>query len=348
MSRLPFPCRFPSRQRGFTLVELLVVMVIIAILVAILLPAVQRVRETARVTTCGNNLRQIGLAVANFEARERHYPPSMKLCEPDANGRIHGWSVLALLLPHMEQGSMFSKIDFTRSVKEGAEVTTADGSVVKLSSLRVATYVCPSERRDEPRTEDGVATNYPINYGVNMGVWFVYDPQTGQGGEGICYPGSRVRNSEVTDGVSYTFCAAEVKAWNPYYRGSGFTEDLPIPQIADIGGLGGSFQASGGHTEWTEGRVVQIGFTTTFTPNAKVDCDVDDVTYDADWSSQAEGTSTTAKTFAAVTARSYHRGGVNTVMLDSSVHWFNDDTNLGVWRAHSTRHAGELMPSKNQ
>jgi prepilin-type processing-associated H-X9-DG protein len=193
-----------------------------------------------------------------------------------------------------------------------------------------------------------VATNYPFNYVVNMGVWFVYDPQTAQGGDGPFFPGSKVRAAEVTDGVSYTLCAAEVKGWNPYYRGSGLVPGNVPPVPADICGLGGSFQTNGGHTEWGEGRVVQVGFTTAYSPNAKVPCDVNGVTYDVDWSSQAEGMSATVKTFAAVTARSYHRSGVNAVMLDGSVHWFSDDTNLGVWRAYSTRAGGEIIPSASQ
>jgi len=64
--------------RGFTLVELLVVMVIVGLLMAMLLPAVQKAREAARVTACSNNLKQIALATANFEARNGYYPPSFK------------------------------------------------------------------------------------------------------------------------------------------------------------------------------------------------------------------------------------------------------------------------------
>jgi prepilin-type N-terminal cleavage/methylation domain-containing protein len=343
------PKRRRSAQAGFTLVELLVVMIIIGILIMLLVPAVQKARETARVTSCANNLRQIALAATNFEARNGAYPPSMKMCEPDANGRIHGWSIHALLLPHLEQGSLFSKIDFTHSLREAGQVVTADGSVVNLASLRVPTYLCPSEQRDEPRVENGEATNYPFDYAFNLGVWFVYDPQTGQGGAGMCYPGSQVRAARVTDGLSYTLCAAEVKGWTPYYRGSGLTApELATLTPSAICGLGGSFQPSGGHTEWPEGRAVQIGFTTAFAPNTKVFCEESGTTYDVDWSSQGEGISTTVPTYAAVTARSYHAGGVNTVMLDCSIRWFRDDVDLGVWRAFSTRQGGELIPSKDQ
>jgi len=335
-----------SPQRGFTLVELLVVMVIIGLLMAMLLTAVQRVRENARVTSCANNLKQIALAVASYEARHGYYPPSMKRCVADSNGRINGWSIQALLLPYVEQNQIFSQINFDRSLREAGQVQMADGKMMNLAALRVPTYLCPSERRDEPRLDkNGVPTNWPINYGVNLGVWFVYDPATDKGGEGAFYPFSKITAAEVSDGLSFTLCAAEVKGYNPHYRNADRTGDLPLPVPADIGEFGGSFYTTG-HTEWVEGRAVQIGFTTTFAPNTKVLCNVDDVTYDVDWSNHMEGTSTTVPTYAAVTARSYHRDGINAAMLDGSVRWFGNDINLNVWRAFSTRRGDEIIPPK--
>ena len=130
-----------SRESGFTLVELLVVMIILALLFALLLPAVQSARETARVSACANNLRQIGLAVANFEARNRVFPaPNMPTAT--SAGNIDPWSVQAQLLPFLELGGMSSAIDFTQSYNLDPTVTAADGSVVRLRSLRVSTCLC--------------------------------------------------------------------------------------------------------------------------------------------------------------------------------------------------------------
>ena len=357
MSRIVMPLsRNPLRRRvrhhrrkAFTLIELLVVMVIVGILIGLLVPAVQAARESARRTACSNQQRQITLAVANHEVQNRHYPPSWKSTVPDASGNINGWSTLALLLPNMEQSPLVSNVDFDLGYEAATDIQTADGTVDLLSSMRIPTFLCPSERRDEVRLSSGIETHYPLNYAMNLGVWFVWDPATGQGGEGAFYPESNLRASEFRDGLSYTLCAAEVKAWTPYYRNAGLAADPGIPATpSDVCGLGGDFKSNSGHTEWVDGRAHQVGFTSTFRPNTEVLCDDNGTTYDVDWTNQQEGKSTTAATYAAVTARSYHEGGVNVALMDGSVRWFGDDISLGVWQAYSTRDGGEIIPSDDQ
>jgi prepilin-type processing-associated H-X9-DG protein len=323
-------------------------MVIIGVLVSLLMVGVQHAREAARNTSCKNNMRQIGLATANFETHKRHFPPSWQATIPDSNDQINGWSAHALLLPYLEQSNIESEIDFQRSYNQARAVVTADGEAVLLSSLRIPTYLCPTEIRDEVRISDGVAQHYPLNYAVNEGVWLVWDPQTRTGGSGAFHPESRLRHGAFLDGMSYTIGLAEVKAWTPYYRNAALSNDqlATIPRPTDICPLGGDFKTNSGHTEWVDGRVHQIGFTTAFQPNQIVSCEVNGRVYDADWTNQQEGKSATAATFAAVTARSYHPGGgVNAVMMDGSVRWFDSEIGLGVWRALSTRDGGEILPS---
>ena len=113
-----------------------------------------------------------------------------------------------------------------------------------------------------------------------------------------------------------------------------------------MAGLGGSFQSNNGHTQWVDGRSIQTGFTTTFAPDTVVPASVSGVNYDIDWTNEQEGRSTTVPTYSAVTARSYHSGGVNASLMDGSVHWYADAINLGVWQALSTRAGGELLPAK--
>jgi prepilin-type N-terminal cleavage/methylation domain-containing protein len=96
-----------SKGSAFSLVELLVVIAIVGALVALLLPAVQAAKEAARRNSCLNNLRQLGLAVANYESSQRVYPPSW-----DPGG---GWSAVARLLPFLEEDPIGSQIDFSVS-----------------------------------------------------------------------------------------------------------------------------------------------------------------------------------------------------------------------------------------
>src|SRR3954451_7970229 len=103
----------PSRRRtAFTLVELLVVDAIIGVLVALVLPAVQAAREAARRMSCGNNLRQIGLGLQNFESAFKWFPSSLRPTHVDANGLFAGWSAPAQILPYLEQGNLYQGIDF--------------------------------------------------------------------------------------------------------------------------------------------------------------------------------------------------------------------------------------------
>ncbi len=391
------PCRRPlpanRRRLAFTLIELLVVMMIIGILLALLLPAVNATREGARSTQSKNNLKQIGLAIANFRASKGFYPPSWQAGEPPALGtglpNIDGWSIHILLLPYLEQKLIYDEIDFTRNynyyVQPNATAgttpplfTLADGSTTVLSTLRVPTYVSPAEPRDEIRENK----HYPVNYAVNLGTWFVYDPVTKKGGNGAAYPNSKLGDGAFVDGLTNTLCMAEVRAWWPYFRDSNRTavelgaatvdtpESAPVPLTpADLGGLMGTpgEYKETGHSEWFNGHAFHAGFTTVFRPNTRVMCanrvSASSATVNTtgtgdtniDWSNWQEGknrniaTPSTTPTYAAITARSYFSGLVNVSMMDGSVRAIDDKIDIGVWRALSTRWGKEKLPnSTNQ
>lgn len=127
-----------SQLRGFTLVELAVVIAIIAVLISLLLPAVQNAREQARRTQCTNNLAQLGIAVSSYEASYRCLPPgSVDLRGPiDDSATGYRFSWVARILPYIEKKSLANSLNFTQSVFSPAQVTA------RICSIN--TMFCPS------------------------------------------------------------------------------------------------------------------------------------------------------------------------------------------------------------
>lgn len=331
--------RSRPQRFAFTLVELLVVIAIIGILVGLLLPAVQAAREAARRMSCSNNMKQIILAVHNYESATKRVPPAWT--RPAQTG--DGWSAQARILPYIENIGLAGGVDFAAGYK--AATITVDGQSFKISSFRVPVYLCPSDVLDEGRVGDnGEPEHYPLSYGYNAGPWLVYNPATNRPGPGAFKTGTVSRFRDVLDGLSNTLGFGEVKGWTPYYRDADIAGTTAMPaDPTEICALGGSFKINTGHTEWVDGRVHQTGFTTTFSPNRKVLCEVSGNTYDLDWTNAREGRSNTLLTEAAVTSRSYHQGGVNVTMMDGSVRFVTDSIDLELWQNLSTRAGGEQV-----
>lgn len=323
----------PIPQRSaFTLVELLIVIAIIGVLTSLLLPAVQAAREAARRASCSNNLRQIGIALQNYHGTYKRFPPSTLL---PTGAKADDWSAQARLLPFLEEQNLEDLIDWNLAYNVQPAV----------SRVRVATYLCPSEIRDEDRP-DGSLTHYPLNYGINLGTWFVYDPNTRRGGNGFAFPNSRTSFATLRDGSSRTLAFAEVKAWNPYLRDGGNPAalDAAIPGTpADVVALGGNFKRNSGHTEWVDGRAHQTGFTATFPPNTKVTFTKGARVFDVDFNSSREGKTTDQITYAVVTSRSYHPGGVQVAFADGSGRFIAETIDLTTWRALATRNGREIV-----
>src|SRR6187431_1608878 len=108
-------CRLSRLPRAFTLVELLVVIAIIGVLVALLLPAVQAAREAARRMQCGNNLKQLTLAMHNYADTYKMFPIAIAWHEQRNSGaqeRAEAFSHLAMLLPYIERKPEYDKIDW--------------------------------------------------------------------------------------------------------------------------------------------------------------------------------------------------------------------------------------------
>ena len=113
--------------------------------------------------------------------------------------------------------------------------------------------------------------------------------------------------------------------------------------IRDRFKLGPQLNDNSGLVEWCDGPVHESGFTSAFSPNQFVAYEHSDGrVYDVDYNSRYEGTSGTQPTYAAITSRSYHRGLVQVVMMDGSVHSVADSIELSTWRSLSTRAGGEI------
>ncbi len=146
------------RPRGFTLIELLVVIAIIAVLISLLLPAVQSAREAARRVQCINNLKQIGLAFANYESANGVFPlGAMTGVTTAANSRWgtqlnnNGVSWVALTLPYLEQNTIFNSINFQVHITDGlAQPDFATAWYTKISVLQ-----CPSDGDQDGFRADG-------------------------------------------------------------------------------------------------------------------------------------------------------------------------------------------------
>jgi prepilin-type N-terminal cleavage/methylation domain-containing protein len=220
-----------SWSRGFTLVELLVVIAIIGILIALLLPAVQAAREAARRSSCQNNMKQICLAVLNYESARKQFPPSSYF---QASGSTSSWpySFRAMVLPYHEDTSLHSLIDFNYHWN--------DSRNAQAYLTPVPAYKCPTRGSTEKLyggdassvatgalVESQLAAHYYAIMGGAIGC-ATTDGYTVGGScsgssqatgvyavNGIMYPKSKTKAREITDGLSKTFLVGEV-SWDIY------------------------------------------------------------------------------------------------------------------------------------
>lgn len=315
------------------------VIAIVGILIAMLLPAVQQIREAARRTQCTNRLRQLALATLHYESAHSHFPTSFDL-EPGEIKR-GSWSIHAKLLPLMEQGSAHIKIDFNTDWHDQIETG--------VHTLGVPMFSCPSDVNEGNRIRDGVRYVHSTSYGFNMGTWFIFDPLTRETGNGSFRVARSTTHSSFRDGLSNTICATDVKSFTPYLRNAtSFDNALPespehFLNAAGETKLGSRIHDNTGHSVWTDGRVHHTGITVTFAPNTGVRFVHEGEEFDIDFNSQQEGRHASNVTWAAVTSRSWHPGGVNMARMDGSVGFIESGIHLEVWRAMGSIDGGEAV-----
>src|SRR5438105_6695294 len=203
-------------RRGFTLIELLVVIAIIAILIGLLVPAVQKVREAAARTQCGNNLHQLSIAAHNYHDVDRRFPPGInlpiskqsgavfptnllyksgKIPDPPSPGQFYSWA--EAILPYIEQTNLQTSLDLTQREYANCNGPNSVGAQV------VQIFICPTDLMPSNNvttyTTGGVTYYFGMNsYGANGGTrsWYISNMTT----DGVFWINSQVRLIGITDG----------------------------------------------------------------------------------------------------------------------------------------------------
>jgi prepilin-type N-terminal cleavage/methylation domain-containing protein len=337
-----------KNRAGFTLVELLVVIAIIGTLVGLLLPAVQAAREAARQSICNNNLKQIGLALANYESVKNRYPPARGLVEMKGNN--YDYTTGVVLLPFLEFSPEY---DLIRSVAAGG-TNPRNNQYSNGTTGKYKTFKCPS---DDTAFKVTTAGNYRINGGDTM----VTSDSYAQGYK-TCFRGPfqnvnldangkvtssntsygvYVRNKDIMDGLSKTFAYIEgiciSGATDP---AGGSIQSLSAFSVANWGsGTSRPADCMTAATNWIGTLYPGNGTATAYTAGA-------------DWASQdggigaqnqrvyamvppnggpgcTSGNSQYAHQYLYVNASSHHPGGAGAVMFDGRVVFVADDIDAG-------------------
>lgn len=322
--------RVPRNARsGFTLIELLVVIAIIGVLVALLLPAVQSAREAARRSQCNNNLKQMGIALHNYESTHGAFPPpKIYTHQPhelnDPEGHVINTTGFTMLLPFLEQEALFNAYNFHHAsvrvqTSRSANVNLVGNPEVNTTvvSTLVSAYWCPSDEEPEVHSTSSVGvyshqharrSNYLMcasrfNDDVNPATHGGRPPRKERG---AFYSDLSTRISDFRDGASNTTMIGE---------------SVQIRYDSNWG----PFWGSGTHTS-THGIVYPPSSSSypRQMPNAPVPGQNTDLTWAWVMSSQ-------------------HPGGLNMLFGDGSVRFIKDSINPATWWGLQTIAGGEVI-----
>jgi prepilin-type N-terminal cleavage/methylation domain-containing protein/prepilin-type processing-associated H-X9-DG protein len=291
-------------RRGFTLVELLVVIAIIATLIGLLLPAVQSAREAARRMSCGNNIRQLGLAMHLHHDGKKRLPPGNKSATSVTNAAIKVPTVV-YLLPYIEDRARADLFDFKQAWLSQLQIV---GQVIPA-------FQCPSDSTRVMDQSDGPGGDRKGSYGLNWGQNSVGTPFTGPSKlRAPFFEDYGAKFGEITDGTSKTLMLMEMiqapsegqgvdrraRIWNP---------------------TGGTYQLM---TRAAPNASTRDASRCVDRPEIGLPCTNND----------GGGASH-------MLSRSRHPGGVSVAMCDGSVQFVSDSIDLGAWQATSSINGGE-------
>jgi prepilin-type N-terminal cleavage/methylation domain-containing protein/prepilin-type processing-associated H-X9-DG protein len=370
--------------RGFTLIELLVVIAIIAVLIALLLPAVQAAREAARRIQCTNNLKQLGLAFANYESSNQMWcmgaitfgnangaNANNPMATPTGlSGTVNGLNWVALILPYVEQGTIYSSINFSLGYGSSASMP----ALATVWYTRLSVLSCPSDGDQQgfrnsgsgngdgqdisggspPAPPGGGAVQVPVSdYLVSYGDNYASGCNT----PGAIFP---------TESPYTAFPPAPGQPWVGWPGEQGTMLNVSsCTAVAPYGALRGMFDVNDGQTVRLAG--VTDGTSNTISageslPAQRADNNV------WEWNSGANGTTIPINypspqscnlpgngwgstnfasrcAYANVGFKSKHPGGANFLFVDGSVHFLKTSINIFTYCALGSRAAGEIVSS---
>ena len=331
------------RCQGFTLIELLVVIAIIAVLVGLLLPAVQQAREAARRAQCKNNLKQIGLAIHNYESTHSSFPP----------GRVGFpmvFSAHAAMLPYYDGGSLYNLIDFNTAPTFVEPPVAPYAKNVSAALTKIPTFLCPSDLGTVDGNSYGVT-----NYVMCMGSGTTPTTRFIRLGDGVMMDvklRGTVKFRDVTDGMSNTVAASEQTLGNGIAIGGNGSSSIPAstqPASSDqqvlnltggqndtvtgidasptacVVGATGFWKGNRG-AKWMNGHFGDTLYNHGLTPNSDYfDC------------------GNTSHNSGLTAARSRHIGGVHVQLCDGSTRFVSDNVYSVLWQGLASRAGGEII-----
>ncbi|MEM8946819.1 MAG: DUF1559 domain-containing protein [Planctomycetota bacterium] len=367
-----------QKNRAFTLVELLVVIAIIGVLIALLLPAVQAAREAARRTQCINNLKQMGLAAANYESARGVFPPGRLFPDwtdendvPKGSSNYSGvlitdktgfYSVHIWLLPFMEANNVYDLIDFNI-----AQIKIVDPAVNPNSQAYLTAndlFICPSDANvGEVVSENNYRSNFGGSTpGAGAQATGGIDPRPNDlwpaGGNGAFTMGRKgLRAGEYSDGLSNTAFFSE------RIKGNGEGQDSIPDRSSMISCPNSSFRpavsfepnylaasnyvpSASGFTFNSAGRLDPDSNFSNGWPFAGYDSTQYNHVAPPNWTGQDCGVSFISDQpteHAIIAARSDHAGTVNVSFGDGHTATVSDDVDLDVWRAIGSRNGEEAI-----
>lgn len=323
--------------RGFTLIELLVCLGIVSLLAALLMPAIQQAREAARRTSCSNHLRQVALALQNYQATTGVYPPIEGGVGPSpsrVNDSSMFYSGFTQLLPQLDASPLFLALNFALPFTDPYRYPDDAGIAANRTVLssRLDVLLCPSDGGGgDPGWTGG------CNYRWSLG-WMRYlNDQT----EGKPGPFSRGRTSpaDVLDGLSQTACASEKlrgrlasSTFDPLREmvvanSLGHNPDQMVSECRAQVGMKRGFDTRSG-LSWFTGSLSHTTYNHALDPNDETP---DFILYGI------------APLAGILGARSLHPGGVHLALCDGSVRFVSSRVSHPVWRALGTRAGAEVI-----